>query len=136
MIIIVLANVWMQTPFYMLMFLATLQTIPTEIIEAAEMDGASAIKKFFHITLPYLKGVILVVITLMIIWNFNNFDIIWATTKGGPIYSTTTIGIYAYRQAFTQYEIGYAAAIGVIWLIVLLAFSFVLIRIMERGKID
>ncbi len=132
----VLANVWMQTPFYMLMFLSALQTIPNEIVEAAEIDGASEIKKFFHITLPYLRGVILIVITLMIIWNFNNFDIIWTTTKGGPIYSTTTVGIYVYKQAFTFYEIGYAAAIGVVWLIILLALSFVFVRIMERGKIE
>lgn len=136
MIAVIIANIWNQFPFYMLMFLANLQTIPKDIIEAAEIDGANTFKKFSHITLPYLKNVILITTTLMIIWNFNNFDIIWTTTKGGPVNTTTTFSIYTYLMAFRNFDIGYASAIGVVWLLVLLLFSFFYIKILERGSVE
>lgn len=129
---IILAHIWTQFPFYMLMFLATLQTIPNDIIEAAEIDGANLFKKFFYITLPYLRNIIVIATTLMVIWNFNAFDIIWATTKGGPAFSTTTLAIYVYKMAFTHYELGYASSIGIAWLVILLIFSYFYIRLMEK----
>jgi len=129
---VVIGNIWNQFPFYSLMLLATLQSIPEEIKEAAEVDGANAIKRFWHITVPYLRNVILITTTLMVIWNFNNFDIIWTTTLGGPVNATTTFSIYTYRMAFRNFQIGYAATIGVAWLIVLLIFSYVYIKIMEK----
>lgn len=133
---VIIANVWNQFPFYMLMFLAALQTIPEDINEAAEIDGANVLQKFFHITLPYLKNVFLITTTLMVIWNFNNFDIIWTTTLGGPVNATTTFAIYSYRMAFRNFELGYASTIGVVWLIVLLVFSFFYIKNMERKSIE
>lgn len=129
---VIFANIWNQFPFYMLMFLAALQAIPEDINEAAMIDGANILQKFFHITLPYLKNVILITTTLMVIWNFNNFDIIWTTTLGGPVNATTTFAIYSYRTAFRNFQLGYASTIGVIWLIVLLFFSFFYIKNMER----
>jgi len=132
MIAVIIGNVWNQFPFYSLMFLATLQSIPDEVKEAAYVDGANAIQSFLHITLPYLKNVILITTTLMVIWNFNNFDIIWTTTLGGPVNATTTFSIYTYRMAFRNFELGYAATIGVVWLIVLLIFSYFYIKVMEK----
>ncbi len=133
---VIFANIWNQFPFYMLMFLAALQAIPEDVNEAAVIDGANVFQKFFHITLPYLKNVILITTTLMVIWNFNNFDIIWTTTLGGPVNATTTFAIYSFRMAFRNFELGYASAIGVIWLIVLLFFSFFYIRNMERKSVE
>jgi len=132
---VIIANTWNQFPFYMLMFLAALQTIPEDINDAAAIDGANVLQKFFYITLPYLKNVFLITTTLMVIWNFNNFDIIWATTLGGPVNATTTFAIYSYRMAFRNFELGYASTIGVIWLIVLLVFSFFYIKNMERKSV-
>jgi len=132
---VIFANIWNQFPFYMLMFLAALQAIPEDINEAAMIDGANILQKFFHITLPYLKNVILITTTLMVIWNFNNFDIIWTTTLGGPVNATTTFAIYSYRTAFRNFQLGYASTIGVIWLIVLLFFSFFYIKNMERKSV-
>lgn len=132
---VIFANIWNQFPFYMLMLLAALQAIPEDINDAAMIDGANILQKFFHITLPYLKNVILITTTLMVIWNFNNFDIIWTTTLGGPVNATTTFAIYSYRMAFRNFELGYASTIGVIWLIMLLIFSFFYIKNMERKSV-
>lgn len=127
------ATIWNQTPFYMLMILAGLQTVPQEQYESAKIDGASIFRTFWHITLPNIKSVIIIATTLMIIWNFNTFDIIWPTTEGGPGSSTTTLSIYVYREAFKGLDIGFASAVGVIWLIFLLIFSSFYVRIL-RGR--
>lgn len=123
----IIANVWNQTPFYMLMILAGLQTVPQEQYEAATIDGASLIKRFWYVTIPNIRGILVTVTSLMVIWNFNSFDTIWATTQGGPINATTTLSILVYRTAFNALNVGYAAAIGVAWLVVLLVFSIVYI---------
>jgi multiple sugar transport system permease protein len=130
----IMANIWNQTPFYMLMVLAGLQTVPTEQYEAAHIDGASLMDRFRYVTLPNIRGVLLVVTSLMIIWNFNNFDLIWATTQGGPLDATTTLSVYVYRTAFVGLNVGYAAAIGLVWLVFLLFFSFLYIRALERAE--
>jgi multiple sugar transport system permease protein len=127
----IIANVWNQTPFYMLMILAGLQTVPKEQYEAAQIDGASRLMSFRHVTIPHIRQVLLVVTCLMVIWNFNNFDLIWATTQGGPINATMTLSIYVYRTAFTGLDIGYAAAIGLVWLAALLLFSVIYIRVLQ-----
>ncbi len=130
----IVANVWSQTPFYMLMILAGLQGVPLEEYEAADIDGASSVMKFRYVTFPHISHVLLVVTSLMTIWNFNNFDLIWATTQGGPINATTTLAVYVYRTAFIGLDISYAAAIGLVWLAVLLVFSVFYIRVLDRGE--
>lgn len=130
----IIMNIWNQTPFYMLMILAGLQAVPTEQYEAAHIDGASAIDRFRYVTLPSIRGVLMIVSSLMVIWNFNNFDLIWATTQGGPLNATMTLSVYVYRTAFTALNIGYAAAIGLVWLIILLLFSVFYIRALEREE--
>lgn len=129
----IIANIWNQTPFYMLMILAALQTIPQEQYEAAKIDGASALQSFFYVTLPNIRGVIMIVTSLMVIWNFNNFDLIWTTTQGGPVNATMTLSVYVYRNAFVGLNIGYAAAIGFVWLVLLLLFSSFYIRALQGG---
>ena len=80
---LIIATIWMSFPFCMIMFLAGLKTIPREIEEAAVIDGANLFQRFWYITLPYLKNVIVITTTLMVIWNFNFIDIVISTTKGG-----------------------------------------------------
>jgi multiple sugar transport system permease protein len=130
----IIPNIWNQTPFYMLMILAGLHAVPTEQYEAAHIDGASVINRFRYVTLPTIRGVLMIVTSLMVIWNVNNFDLIWATTQGGPLNATMTLSVYVYRTAFTALNIGYAAAIGLVWLVFLLLFSFFYIRALERGE--
>lgn len=131
---IILANIWNQTPFYMLMVLAGLQTVPEDEYDAAKVDGANVLQRFRYVTLPNIRGVLAIVIALQVIWNFNNFDLIWATTEGGPVNATTTLTVHVYRMAFKSLDLGYAAAIGVVMLVALLLFSVFYVRAMERGE--
>jgi multiple sugar transport system permease protein len=131
---IILANIWNQTPFYMLMILAGLQTVPQDEYDAAKVDGANVVHRFRYVTLPNIRGVLTIVIALQVIWNFNNFDLIWTTTQGGPVNATTTLTVHVYRMAFVGLDIGYAAAIGVVMLVALLLFSVFYVRVMERPE--
>lgn len=128
---VIVANIWNQTPFYMLMLLAGLQTCPDDLMEAAKIDGAGSLARFRYVTLPHLSKVIMIITALMVIWNFNNFDLIWTTTQGGPVNATMVLSVYTYRQAFISFQTGYASAIAVLWLLGLLAFSYFYIRAME-----
>jgi multiple sugar transport system permease protein len=131
---IILANIWNQSPFYMLMMLAGLQTVPEDEYDAAKVDGANVLQRFRYVTVPNIRGVLAIVIALQVIWNFNNFDLIWATTEGGPVNATTTLTVHVYRTAFKSLDLGYAAAIGVVMLVALLLFSVFYIRAMEGSE--
>jgi len=124
-------NIWTMTPFFFLLLSAALAGIPNEVIESARVDRASAAAMIFRIKLPLLSNALLISSLLMIIANFNDFAKIWAMTQGGPGYSTTTLVVYVYRQAFENFEIGYASAIGVVWLLLLLAFAVAYLRVLR-----
>ena len=128
---IILTTIWMAFPFFLVMFLAGLKTIPKDILEAATIDGASRIAKFRFITLPLLKNIIVIATTLSIIWGFNFFDLIFATTRGGPVNKTDTLVIFAQRVAFEELNLGYSSALGVVWLIGLTIFSYIYLRAMK-----
>ncbi len=113
------ANVWNQVPFYILMFAAGLKTIPTDVKEATMEMGASRWQEFWYVTLPSLRGIMVITSLLMVIRNFNNFPIVYTMTGGGPAYDTTTFVVYIYRLAFENFSLGYAGAVGFIWCIVL-----------------
>ncbi len=132
MLAVILANVWNQTPFYILMFLAGLQTIPGELKEAASIDGATAAQVVWNVKLPHLHNVMLIATILMLIRNFNNFPLIWVMTQGGPVNSTTTLVIYIFRLAFSDFKFGYAAAVGMVWLVLLMVITAVYVRRFER----
>ena len=132
MIAIIIAHVWNQAPFYMLMIAAGLKAIPDDVKEAAFVEGASRWQEFCHVTMPHIKGILVISTLLMIIRNFNNFPIIWTMTGGGPVYSTTTSVIFIYREAFAQLDLGYASAIGVVWVVILLVVSIVYIRALQK----
>ena len=129
---IIIAHVWNQAPFYMLMFTAGMKAIPDDVKEAAYVEGAGRWQEFWNVTFPYLKGIVLITSLLMVIRNFNNFPIIYTMTGGGPVYSTTTSVIYIYKLAFEQFNIGYASAVGTVWVIVLMFFSIFYIRALQK----
>ena len=114
------------------MFSATIAGIPQDLRDAMRIDGATSWREFVNLTLPFLRNVMVVSSILMLIRSFNNFPVIWTMTQGGPVYATTTLVIYIYRLAFEQFNLGYAAAIGVIWLLVLMLISAVYIRLIRR----
>jgi multiple sugar transport system permease protein len=104
------------------------------LIEAAKVDGAKPWQTFFHITLPQLRGVILTVTVLEIIWNFRSFDLVFLMTGGGPMKSTETLSVYVYERAFRAFDFGYAAALAIFMLIIMLLVSIVYLRkVMKEG---
>jgi multiple sugar transport system permease protein len=131
MIAVIIANVWSTTPFFLLMFTAALAAVPNEVVEAARVDRAGTMSMLVQIKLPYLKTAALLGTLLMVIQNFNNFPLIYSMTHGGPVYSTTTLVIYVYQLAFSQFHLGFASAVGVVWLFILLLFAGLFIRLMR-----
>jgi len=127
---VAIAYVWTEAPFFMLMLLAGLQTIPPEIVEAAVVDGAGWWQRLRHVVLPGLRRIIAISTILMVIWNFNNFTIIWPLTQGGPVNATLTFAVWVYRQAFQNFDLGTASTIGVAWLTLLLVVTFFYLRLM------
>jgi len=130
---VMVTNVWTMTPFFFLVLGAALAGIPVEIIESARVDRATFFGLIFRIKLPLLRNSLLVSSLLMIIANFNDFDKIWAMTQGGPGYSTTTLVVYVYRQAFENFSFGYASAVGVVWLLLLLVFAVAYLRALRMN---
>lgn len=128
----IVVGTWKSYPFMCLSLLAGLQGVPEDIYESAKMDGASGVRSFFYITLPMIKNVSMVVVTLMFIWGFNNFDIIYLLTQGGPLEATFTLPIYTYNTAFYRGQMGYASAISMMTLGILLGFCTVYIKMQKR----
>jgi multiple sugar transport system permease protein len=126
---IVMLHLWRNVPFYGVAFLAAMQAIPKSFYEAAEIDGANALRRFFSITLPGIRNMIVVMVTIHVLWTFNNFDFVYLSTGGGPVNRTDVLPVYVYRQSWNSYTIGYAAAIGVIMLILLMIYFVVYMRI-------
>ncbi|MGV4301269.1 carbohydrate ABC transporter permease [Trueperella pyogenes] len=110
-------NIWAGYPFFMISLLAGLQGIPTQLYEAAEVDGAGAIRKFLSITLPQLRPILISMALLDVIWTSQQFALIWMTTGGGPIDRTEVLPTYTYKLAFSTYQFSLASASAVIILI-------------------
>ena len=102
--------------------LARLQTIPDDLYEAATIDGAGPVSRFFDITLPQLRDVLIVIVLLRTIWDFKEFDLIYLLTGGGPIISTQTLPLMGYKQAFALNQMGSATAVAVLMMLVMLVF--------------
>jgi multiple sugar transport system permease protein len=109
---IILVGVWAGMPQTTVALLAGVQSIQDELHEAAAVDGASTLQRFWTVTLPQLRPVIVAITTLDFIWNFNSFGIVWVLTQGGPGHSTELPMLFAYNEAFKYGEFGYASALG------------------------
>ena len=125
---IIATNVWRGFPFATITLLAALQAIPKEQYEAAAVDGASAPMQFRFVTLPNLRFALIIIATLDTIWNFKHFDLIQVMTNGGPAGATEVLTTLAYKVSFENFEFGYAAAMGVVMSLVLLATTVVYVR--------
>lgn len=115
---LILINLWRGYPFVMLMMLAALQSIPSELYEAAGVDGAGRWAQFRHVTIPSIRPVIASVALLDGIWNVRLFDLVFLTTGGGPLNATHVMATYAYQLAFERFEFGKASAMAVVILLV------------------
>lgn len=131
-LMIIAADIWLATPFVMLILLAGLQNIPHEILEAASIDGATAWRKFVSITLPFLRFPIMVVLVIRTMDALRIFDQIYVLTSGGPGSATTTIMFYNYRFAFSYFQMGRAAAMSFSFMVVIFAISYIYTRVLQR----
>jgi multiple sugar transport system permease protein len=120
-------NIWRAYPFFMVMLLAGLQAIPEDVYEAADIDGTTPLQKFWFITIPGLRGIILTVSSDSI-WTFRAFDPVYVMTGGGPINSSQVLATVIYFDAFQKLQFGYASAEAVIMFLILFAFSAVYVR--------
>lgn len=131
---LIFVNVWRGVPFMMITLLAGLQTIPLELTEAAKVDGAGPVHRFFSITLPHLKHVISISLLIYTLWNFNNFDMIYLMTRGGPGTLSFTLPVMIYSAAFEEFQYGKAAAISTIMFLFLIVIALVYLRLMSKEE--
>lgn len=129
---IMLVAVWRQTPLVITMILAGLQSIPTSLYEAAYIDGAGRFQTFIHITLPQLRSIIMNVGLLTIVHNFQMVTLFFTLTNGGPANSTQSLAMLTYENAFEKFDLGRGAAVGVMWMLILMLISFVFNRMSSR----
>jgi multiple sugar transport system permease protein len=128
------ARVWQFYPFAMVMFLAGLQSIPQEQYEAAAVDGATMFKRFFYITLPNLKTVTSVLLVLGIIWSFNDFNMVFVMTRGGPMNSSMVLPVLVREFSFVHFDLGKGSALSVMIFALLTTLSFLYLKVVSRGE--
>ena len=133
-LVVIIAMIWMGIPFFAIMILAALQSIPADVYEAADMDGCGAIRRYFAITLPYIQPTIIMTLLLRTIWIFNSFDLIVVITGGGPANYSQTLPSYMYTRAFSSYDFGLASALGLLLMTVLAVYAMAFLRATQYNK--
>jgi len=131
---VVAVNVWRGFPFFGISFLAGMKAIPGELYEAAAVDGANPLQRFRHITLPGIRNIMIIVVLLSTIWTFNDFQIVYILTKGGPGGTTMVMPVFTYETAFGAQRLGEAIAVALYLLPVLAVTIMVLARYMRQGR--
>ena len=133
---LIVTSVWQFFPFVVVTYLARLQTIPPELYEAATVDGASAWRRFLHVTLPQTASVLFVIVLLRSIWMFTKFDTVWLMAgDGGVSRYIRTLPVYAYARSFTYLQAGMGAALAVIMFVMLLAATAVYFRLFRSDEV-
>lgn len=128
----IVANVWFGVPFFAITLLAALQAIPEDLYEAAALDGASAWQQFARITLPLIMPTLLISVLLRSVWIVNFGDLVWIMTQGGPAGATQILPTYLFATAFTDLNEGYASALAVAQLVLLLIYAATVLRLRRR----
>ncbi len=132
--IVLFINIWFGAPLFMVNILAALKTIPREQYEAAIVDGASSFQVFRYVTIRHIRGVIGLLVVLRTIWVFNNFDLLYLLTGGGPSDLTTTLPIYAYKTGWNLKRLGTASAVTILLLLFLMAVCFGYFKLLNKWE--
>ncbi|GHH29288.1 carbohydrate ABC transporter permease [Lentzea cavernae] len=130
----VVTELWRGVPFFAILLLADLQTIPNDLYEAASVDGAGRWRRFVSVTLPHLRDAIVLSTLLRAVWEFNNVDLIYTLTGGGPANQTTTLPLYVARKAVDSHDFGYGSALTMAGFVILLFFSILYLRVSKFGS--
>jgi multiple sugar transport system permease protein len=131
---VIIARVWQFFPFAMVMFFAGLQAIPVEQYEAADVDGAKSLDKLFHITLPNLRTVTGVLLLLGLIWSFNDFNMVFVMTRGGPIQASMVLLVLVREYSFVQFNLGKGSALSILIFMVLFGLSLLYLKVYSRRE--
>jgi len=123
---------WQFIPFYMILFLARLTSIPNELREAAAIDGATGGQYFWRVELPLMRGIIITAMTLSLIGSLKYFDLIWVMTEGGPARATELMATYMYKEAFSSFRMGYGSTIATAMFFVVMSAALVAIAVRQR----
>ncbi|SDC99533.1 carbohydrate ABC transporter permease [Glycomyces harbinensis] len=134
--VVIIVGVWAGMPQTTVTLLAGLQSVPAELNEAAAIDGASTWRRFWHVTLPALRPIVIAITTLDLIWNFNSFALVFVLTAGGPGGTTMLPSLFAYNEAFRYGNFGYAAAMGNVMVILIGAFLLFYLRGQMRRRLQ
>lgn len=126
--VVTFINIWSGYPFFMISILAGLQGIPRDLYEAAEVDGAGVLRRFWSITVPQLRPIIISMALLDVIWTSQQFALIWMTTGGGPLSRTEMLSTFTYKMAFSNYDFSGASASAVIVLVLSMVLAFFYVR--------
>ncbi|MCS7175320.1 MAG: sugar ABC transporter permease [Pseudothermotoga sp.] len=133
---VILVNVWYGIPFFAIMLLAAIQSIPRELYEAAEIDGAGFWRRLFSITLPYIRPTIYNTILLRTIWVMNFPDIIYGMTRGGPAGTTNILAVHMINVVYYRNNFGLASALGMIIASIMTVFAVIYLALLERGEFE
>ena len=131
---LIVVNIWREFPFAMIMMMAGLQTVPEQLLRAAQVDGASAWQRFWHVTFPHLRGVSTVTVLLLAVANFNSFIIPWIMTGGGPSNASHIWITHIYELAFGRQRWGVASAYSVLLFIILMTFGYFYVRALSQAE--
>ena len=133
---VVISNVWYGIPYFGIMLLAALQSVPSELYEAATLDGCNGVQQFFHVTIPYIKPTIISTVLLRSMWIVNFPDLIYAMTNGGPVNSTHILGTMMINKVFKEFDYGVGSAYGVIIMVLLLCYAMIYLKITKASEDD
>jgi multiple sugar transport system permease protein len=133
---IAMINVWKWMGYYTILVFAGLQTIPTDVYEAARLDGAGEVQMFRRITIPLLRPILVMVVILAVIGSFQVFDIVQVTTQGGPANASNVLQMYIYNKAFQQFDFGYASTMSLALFVMLIAITFLQLKLTRANESD
>ena len=131
---LIVVNIWREFPFAMIMLMAGLQTVPEQLLRAAQVDGASAWQRFWHVTFPHLRGVSTVTVLLLAVANFNSFIIPWIMTAGGPSNASHIWITHIYELAFGRQRWGVASAYSVLLFFILMTLGYFYVRALSGSE--
>jgi multiple sugar transport system permease protein len=132
---VIVANVWYGIPFFAIMLLAALQSVPNELYESAEIDGAGSVRRLFQVTVPYIKPTITSTVLLRLMWIMNFPEIIYGMTGGGPANATNILATEMINKVMRNYDYGQGSAIGFVIMTILFAFAVVYLRATSREEL-
>lgn len=134
MLAVIAVSQWQWVGYSMVLFIVAIQAVPVELYEAAEIDGASGIQKFFKITAPMVRETTLLLTIITVIGGFKVFDIVWIMTGGGPNNASSTLGLYLYRVGFRNDEMGYASSLATLLFIITFILTIIQLKVGKTGK--